>query len=88
MTTEDAQKAVLQAVETVKGLSEGVEFHYSLTKDLGLESIDVVDLFFEIEQATGKSVELSQLVNRDGSTGRRFEDVTLQDVVTHLTQGD
>lgn len=33
----------------------------SLTRDLGLESIDVVDLFFEIEQSTGVVISSTRL---------------------------
>ncbi|MBT9582202.1 acyl carrier protein [bacterium] len=85
MTIEEAKSAVYEALQAVRGVSDGVELSASLTRDLGLESIDVVDLFFEIEQGTGVVIELTQLVNRPGTGGRRFEAVCLQDLVDYLS---
>jgi acyl carrier protein len=80
-----AQTAVYNALASIKGVSAEVPPTASLTRDLGLESIDVVDLFFEIEQSTGIVVELNQLIGHmRGPAGRRFEEVTIQDLVDYL----
>ena len=78
-----ASETVYAALEAVKGISQGASPQASLTRDLGLESIDMVDLFFEIEQATGVVVELNQLIG--SSQGRRrFEEIALQDLIDFL----
>ena len=56
MSSEDA---VYTALETVKNVPRDAPPESSLTRDLGLESIDIVDLFFEIEQATGTTIEIN-----------------------------
>lgn len=76
------QEAVYGALATVKGVTSDRPASSTLTGDLGLESIDVVDLFFEIEQSTGVVVELNQVLR--SSAGRRFEDLTIQDLVDYL----
>lgn len=81
----DPTSAVYAALASIKGVDAAVAPTASLTRDLGLESIDVVDLFFEIEQSTGIVIELNQLVGEmRGSQGRRFEEVTIQDLVDYL----
>ncbi len=83
MSSEDA---VYTALETVKNVPRDAPPESSLTRDLGLESIDIVDLFFEIEQATGTTIEINQLLSQAQarSSGRRFEDISIQDVVDFL----
>jgi len=83
----DPRNTVYTALETVKGVSPEAPPESSLTRDLGLESIDIVDLFFEIEQATGVVIELNQMMQHSsGRSGRRFEDITIQDLIDFLSQ--
>lgn len=77
-----AREAVYSALETVKGVPSTAPPGASLIRDLGLESIDIVDLFFELEQATGIVVELNQLLAAGG--GRRFEDISVQNLIDFL----
>lgn len=85
--SSSAEDAVYAALETVKDVPRSAPASSSLTRDLGLESIDIVDLFFEIEQATGKVIELNQLLSQ-GQTrqGRRFEDISVQDIIDFLAR--
>lgn len=85
MSENKAREAVYSALEAVKGVPATAPAEASLTGDLGLESIDIVDLFFEIEQATGVVIELNLMVAsvRDGAK-RRFDEITIQDVVDYL----
>jgi len=85
--SSSAEEAVYAALETVKDVPRSAPSTSSLTRDLGLESIDIVDLFFEIEQATGKVIELNQLLSQgQARTGRRFEDISVQDIIDFLAR--
>lgn len=85
MSAANHRDAVYDSLAKVKGGVAEVAPTATLTGDLGLESIDVVDLFFEIEQATGIVVELNLLIGEmRGTRGRRFEEITIQDVVDYL----
>ncbi|MBX3169466.1 MAG: hypothetical protein KF760_18845 [Candidatus Eremiobacteraeota bacterium] len=86
MSSSSCEDAVYTALETVKNIPRSASPESSLTRDLGLESIDIVDLFFEIEQATGTTIEINQLLSQAQakSSGRRFEDISIQDVVDFL----
>lgn len=86
MSSSNPEEAVYTALETVKNVPRSAPVDSSLTRDLGLESIDIVDLFFELEQATGTVVEINQLLSQAQakSSGRRFEDISIQDVVDFL----
>ena len=78
------REAVYAALEAVKGIAGTAPESSSLPRDLGLESIDVVDLFFEIEQSTGVVIELNQVIGNAQGSGRRFEDVSIQDLIDYL----
>lgn len=78
------REAVYAALETVKGIARTAPESSSLTRDLGLESIDIVDLFFEIEQSTGVVIELNQVIGSAQGSGRRFADVSIQDLIDYL----
>lgn len=83
----DPLQTVYQALSIVKGVTPDAAPDSSLTRDLGLESIDIVDLFFEIEQSTGVVIELNQILSQSSSrSGRRFEDISIQDLVDFLSQ--
>ena len=86
MSSSSCEEAVYAALETVKNVPRSASIDSSLTRDLGLESIDIVDLFFEIEQSTGTVIEINQLLSQAQATssGRRFEDISIQDVVDFL----
>jgi len=79
------EDAVYTALETVRNIPRSAPSSSSLTRDLGLESIDIVDLFFEIEQATGVVIEMNQILAQGQSAqGRRFEDISVQDIIDFL----
>lgn len=85
MNHSSAEEAVYAALEIVKDVPRTSPSESSLTRDLGLESIDIVDLFFEIEQATGTVIELNQVLGQAQSKqGRRFEDISIQDIIDYL----
>lgn len=81
-----ANEVVYAALASVKGVSPEAPPTSSLTKDLGLESIDVVDLFFEIEQACGIVVELNQVISHSQGKARRFDEITVEDLVAYLAE--
>ena len=86
MSEMSSEDAVYSALESVKGVARSAPVTSSLTRDLGLESIDVVDLFFEIEQSTGVIIELNQIMGEMASkSGRRFDDLSIEDLVAYLS---
>lgn len=85
MSNSSHKESVYAALQSVKGVPASAAVTTTLTRELGLESIDIVDLFFEIEQSTGVVIELNQLVGQmGGAAGRRFEDVSIQDLIDYL----
>ena len=79
MSNEDIIYSVL---EKIKEIPRSAPPTASLIRDLAFESIDIVDLYFEIEQSSGVAVELNQLMGE--TSGKTFEDLTIQDLVNHL----
>ena len=83
MSTDPLMEKLIAAIRAVKQLPADIQPHQALVADLGLASIDMVDLFFEIEQSTGQVVELNRLVaNLSGE--KRFSQVTVADLHRHL----
>lgn len=84
MSSEALMDQLVAAIRTVKQIPGDIQPDQALMADLGLASIDMVDLFFEIEQATGQVVELNRLVA--GLSGeKRFSQVTVRDLHRHLS---
>lgn len=87
ITEESGYKAVLEAVETVtRRPSSSLNPSTKLISDLGLESIDTIDLLFEIEKRLGLSVNLAEVFqNQRRSMGQRQQfDLELGELARHL----
>jgi acyl carrier protein len=84
MTEARSKEAIFAALAAVKGVAPNLSTQLSLIKDLDFESIDVVDFFFEIEQTTGVVIELNQVMGQGGGGGRRFDSLTIQDLIDYL----
>lgn len=57
--------------------------------DLGAESIDMIDISFEIEKATGKELDFKQVIEfLNKSKGTDVKDISVSDLVTYLQQLD
>jgi acyl carrier protein len=70
----------------VKGdVSEGENDNLRITQDLGFESIDVVDLLFEVEQLSGIMITFGDLnIYIKARTGGRFQNLTVKDLIDYL----
>lgn len=56
-----------------------------LTNDFRFESIDIIDLFFELEQKTKLSIDLNEVAMiLKNEKGRRFNDIKVSDIIKYL----
>ncbi|RYZ86103.1 MAG: acyl carrier protein [Proteobacteria bacterium] len=82
---KDANKAVYAGLIKFKASLANARDDQKLVSELGLESIDIVDLLFEVEQMTGVTVELSELLNFTRSQSqKRFQDLTIRDIASYI----
>lgn len=57
-------------------------------EDLGAESIDMIDISFEIEKATGQELDFKQVLEHVKKTsGGEVKDLTIGDLVGYLQIG-
>ena len=77
---------VYTALKNVKGNTYKQEDdHLKIIEDLGFESIDVIDLLFEIEQLSGVVITLGDLTAflKSHSEGR-FQNLKIKDLIEYL----
>jgi acyl carrier protein len=56
-----------------------------IVEGLGLESIDFVNLIFELEKIVNKRIDFTHLsVALSGISGRRFREINVGDIVNYL----
>ncbi len=80
----DYHKLIHDSINQIKG---GVEYSPSvpLVSGYGFESIDIIDLFFEIQQRCGTEIDINEIAAFMGGTqGRRFNDITPEDIRRYL----
>lgn len=76
--------SAVRAVINVK--EEDVKMDTTFKKDLGAESIDMLDISSEIEKLMGKEVDFSEVVAHAKTTsGRAAADLAVADLVDYLT---
>lgn len=88
MTREEIQSKVSEAVGTVLNRKAAeINGDSMIVKDLGAESIDFLDISFEIENGLGREVDFKQIIKslqqKSGDTNRN--DLTINEVVDHLS---
>lgn len=58
-------------------------------EDLGAESIDMIDISFEIEKQTGKELDFKEVIEfLKKSKGEEVKDITVGDIVTYIQKMD
>jgi acyl carrier protein len=84
------EQIVIDVNQALSKLLQGKELKISsemkLISDYGLESIDILDLLFEIEQTTGISINLSEAFSvqrKDQGQGKQF-DLSIDEIVDYL----
>ena len=81
----NANALVAEAYAKIKGTAPAGFEDKKLVSGLGFESIDVIDLLFEIEQASGIQIELGALLMHTRQQAeRRFQDLTAQDIIRFI----
>lgn len=77
-------KDIQDSIELIKGKIQ-FDVEKRLVTDYGFESIDVIDLFFEIQQKTGIDVDINEIATIiGGNEGRRFNDISIKDILKYL----
>lgn len=87
ITEESGYKAILEAVEAVtRRPSSSLTPTTKMITDLGLESIDTIDLLFEIEKRLGLSINLAEVFqNQRRTSGQRQQfDLELGELARYL----
>ncbi len=82
----DSFKAIVEAMKVIKGkLPDNVTPEMYLVKDLGFESIDLVDLSFEVESRLNKSFELNEFVRFVSSKDDAiYHDFTIKMMIDYI----
>lgn len=84
MSKMDFDTTIQESLEAIKGKVD-FDLNKRLVTDYGLESIDIIDLFFEIQQKTNIEIDINEIATIIGGTeGRRFNDISINDIVNYL----
>lgn len=80
------EAAVANVLNTKAGeVNAGSKFR----EDLGAESIDMIDISFEIEKQTGKELDFKEVLEfLKKSKGEEVKDITVGDLVTYIQKMD
>lgn len=81
---------VEKAVSTVLNTKPGeIKSESTFRGDLGAESIDMIDISFEIEKQTGKELDFKEVVEYLKKTkGDTFKDISVGDLVNYIQKMD
>lgn len=81
---------VEKAVSTVLNTKPGeITTDSKFREDLGAESIDMIDISFEIEKQTGKELDFKEVVTYLRQTkGDTFKDISIGDLVSYIQKMD
>jgi acyl carrier protein len=90
MQTEQLFNQVATAVGGVLNTKPGeIKPESRFREDLGAESIDMIDISFEIEKATGKELDFKQVIDYlNKAKGASVKDISVSDLVTYLQHLD
>jgi acyl carrier protein len=79
------KRIILMVRPTIK--PEEIKSDSKLVSDLGLESIDIIDIFFEIGEEVGVDLDLNEIAEKIGGTeGRRFNDIQIMDIISYINE--
>lgn len=56
----------------------------SLADDFGLESIEILDFFVEVEQRLGRPIDLIELLRSRASTTNYSKNISIRDIVEFI----
>lgn len=84
MNNINFEQIIREAIEEIRGPID-LNRNSKIITDLRFESIDVIDLFFEIQQKSSIEVDINEIAIKIGGTeGRRFNDMTIGDIISYL----
>lgn len=87
MNRQEAVKCVQDALTRLKGSQPENFAEKFLTTDLNFESLDIIDLLFEIEQSTGVNIDLGRLLGSvEERSERRFRDLKISDIIEYISE--
>lgn len=86
MTKNEIEKILAESICEIKpDTIQPINHNKSLVKDYGFESLDIIDLLFEVEKKTNISIDLTEVAVKIGAIeGRRFNDLTIAELLTFL----
>lgn len=85
MERNDILNAISEALTvTLDSPVPALKDEMSLTDDFGLESIEVLDFFVEVEQRIGQSVDLIELLRTRDSTSNFDKKIRIADIVHYI----
>lgn len=85
MGHEQLEKIVFECVSELTGKPlDQLHGDLSLSDDLDLDSVDILDLSFEIEQKTGTDKNIVELLKHAKRGSLEHEAVTIKDIVRFL----
>jgi acyl carrier protein len=85
---EEPMETVVNAIVSSSSVDRGkIEPESWLVRDLGLESIDLLELNFELEQKTGVQVNFAEIIFEvQKKTNSLSRDLRVNDLVNHLVK--
>ena len=88
MERDDVKKQVYTAIVSVKNFEPDKNNEsLSLVHDLSFDSIDLVDLLFEVEKLTGVSITVGDLSSYLKSVpGERIQHITIAHIINYVCE--
>ncbi len=79
------EEAIYKSIKAIKPKVKDIVTDTRIVTDLEFESIDIIDLFFEIQSHTNIEIDLNEIAANIGNfEGRRFDDIKVSDILTYL----
>ena len=91
VTEEEYFEKLKEAVVEVLNVEESeIKLESRLRRDMNAESIDLLDISFELEKLVGREIDFKEVAQFIGNkTGKEVDDISMGEVVNYMqsTQG-
>lgn len=79
------EEAIYSSIKAIRSQAKDITVNTKIVTDLDFESIDIIDLFFEIQSRTNIEIDLNEIAIIIGNfEGRRFNDIKVSDILSYL----
>ncbi len=88
MERDEIKKQIYEAIVNVKNMEpDRNKESLTLVHDLSFDSIDLVDLLFEVEKLTGVSITVGDLISYLKSVpGERIQHLTIAHIINYVCE--